>query len=102
VNRYPEAGRAIYEAAKRQFGDTKVRYADARKSPGTADFTVLQSGQSISSLALSDVLNRLPQPRNEYVYVVLEKRDDATKWIRQNRTDILDEAARKEHEEEEG
>jgi HD superfamily phosphohydrolase len=101
VNRFPEAGRAIYEAAKREFGGSNVRYADARKPPGTADFTVLQAGQSISSLALSDVLNKLPQPRNEYVFIVPEKRDEANKWLRENRTDVLDEAASKEREQEE-
>ena len=74
----PEAATAIYEAAKSEFGAENVRYADSRKEAGTADFPVRdRDGKSVSSLALSQALQQLPEPRNEYVYVVRDRREDA-------------------------
>jgi hypothetical protein len=99
---YPEAATAIFEAAKEQFGAEKVRYADSRKAAGTADFPVRdRDGKSVSSLALSQVLQELPEPRNEYVYVVRERREDARKWVRENRRAVIEAAAKAEKEEEE-
>ncbi len=99
---YPEAATAIYEAAKEQFGAENVRYADSRKAAGTADFPVRdRDGKSVSSLALSQALQQLPEPRNEYVYVVRERREDARKWVRENRRAVIKAAAQAEKEEEE-
>lgn len=99
---YPEAATAIYEAAKEQFGAENVRYRDSRKPAGTADFPVRdRDGKSVSSLALSQVLQQLPEPRNEFVYVVRERREDARKWVRENRQAIIEAGAKAEKEEEE-
>jgi HD superfamily phosphohydrolase len=99
---YPEAATAIYEAAKLEFGEENVRYRDSRKQAGTADFPVRdREGKSESSLALSQVLQQLPEPRNEYVYVVRERREDARKWVRENREAVIEAAAKAEKEEEE-
>jgi len=99
---YPEAASAIYEAAKEQFGEENVRYADSRKPAGSAEFPVRdRDGRSDSSLALSPVLRRLPEPSNEFVYVVRERREDARKWVRENGRDIIEAAAKAEKEEEE-
>jgi uncharacterized protein len=98
---YPEAATAIFEAAKEQFGAENIRYADSRKAAGTADFPIRdRDGKSISSLGLSQVLQELPEPRNEYVYVVRERREDARKWVRENRRAVIEAAAQAEKEEE--
>lgn len=99
---YPEAATAIYEAAKAEFGNENVRYRDSRKPAGTADFPVRdRDGKSVSSLALSQALQQLPEPRNEYVYVVRERREDARKWVHENRQAVIEAAAKAEKEEEE-
>lgn len=96
---YPEAATAIYEAAKTEFGAENVRYADSRKEAGTADFPVRdRDGKSVSSLALSQALQQLPEPRNEYVYVVRDRREDARKWVRENRQAVIEAAAQAEKE----
>lgn len=99
---YPEAATAIYDAAKVEFGEANVRYRDSRKPAGTADFPVRdRDGKSVSSLALSQALQQLPEPRNEYVYVVRERRKDAEKWLSENRRAVIEAAAKTEKEAEE-
>lgn len=98
---YPEAATAIYEAAAAEFGPGNVRYRDSRKPAGSAEFPVRnRDGKSESSLAISQVLQQLPEPRNEYVYVVRERREDAQKWLRDNRRAVIEAAAATEKEEE--
>jgi HD superfamily phosphohydrolase len=100
VDLYPEAATAIYEAAKAKFGAKNVRYADSRKKAGTVEFPVrARDGRSVSSLGLSRVLQELPEPSKEYVYVVREKRDDAVKWLNDNRQKVIQKAAEAEKEE---
>jgi HD superfamily phosphohydrolase len=97
---YPEAATAIYDAAKTEFGPEKVRYRDSRKPAGTADFPVRdRDGKSVSSLALSQALQQLPEPRNEYVYVVRERREDARKWVHANGRAVIEAATKAEKEE---
>jgi HD superfamily phosphohydrolase len=100
VAHYPEAATAIYEAAKHEFGAEQVRYRDSRKAAGTADFPVRdRDGKSVSSLSVSQALQQLPEPRNEYVYVVRERREDARKWVDENRRAVIEAAAEAEKEE---
>jgi uncharacterized protein len=102
VATYPEAATAIFEAAKVEFGAENVRYRDSRKAAGTADFPVRdRDGNSVSSLALSQALQQLPEPRNEYIYVVRERREDARRWVHENRQVIIEAAAQAEKEGEE-
>jgi HD superfamily phosphohydrolase len=99
---YPEAATAIYLAAVKEFGIENVRYRDSRKPAGTVDFPVRdRDGKSVSSLALSQVLQQLPEPKNEFVYVVRERRKDARKWLDQNRQAVIEAAALAEKEKEE-
>lgn len=99
VDIYPEAATAIFEAAVAHFGSENIRYADARKAPGTTDFPVRSDGKSESSLARSKLLQELPEPASEYVYVVREHRKDAEKWLRDNRQSVIEAAAQAEKEE---
>jgi hypothetical protein len=96
---YPEAAHAIYEAAKEEFGAENVRYRDSRKPAGSADFPVRdRDSKSVSSVALSEVLQQLPEPRNEFVYVVRERRKDAREWVENNREAVIRAAAEAEKE----
>jgi HD superfamily phosphohydrolase len=99
---YPEAATAIYQAAVEKFGSENVRYRDSRKPAGTVDFPVRdRDGKSVSSLALSQALQQLPEPKNEFVYVVRERRKDARKWVDLNRQAVIEAAAQAENEKEE-
>jgi HD superfamily phosphohydrolase len=101
VDQFPEATRAIYEALKSEIGAHNVRYADARKSTGSVDFPVHigpNADDTAPSQNESDVLSHLPAPKGEYIYVARERRQDAKRFIRDNKTDIITAAMRAEQE----
>jgi hypothetical protein len=68
----------------------------------SAEFPVRdRDGRSVSSLALSEALQQLPEPKNEFVYVIRERREDARKWVRENGRAVIEAAAEAEKEDEE-
>jgi HD superfamily phosphohydrolase len=96
-SRGPEDGpgdtEAIAKAAAEHFGDGNVRYGKSPRRPDPPDFPVRErDGASVSSLALSDVLKRLPASRDEYVFVAPELREEAKKWIENKRERIIEAA----------
>jgi HD superfamily phosphohydrolase len=96
---YPKAASAIFEAAKGEFGEDHVRFGSSRKPPGDSEFPVRdRDGRSVSSSAMSPMLQGLPEARAEFVYVVRDKRNDAEKWVRDNKQSIIEAAAAKESE----
>jgi hypothetical protein len=55
----------------------------------------------VSSLSLSEVLTRLPASHDEYVFVEPSMREQAKRWITDQRGSIIDRAlAEQAHEEE--
>lgn len=101
VEVHPEAASAVFEAAKIEFGEDNVKYADSRKAGSVPDFPVLdRDGSPVSALWLSAVFERLPSPKDEYVYVAPEIRDDAELWLKDKRQEIIEQAAAKEQEQE--
>jgi uncharacterized protein len=94
---------AVAKAASEQFGPENVRYGKSPRRPDQPDFPVMErDGSSVSSLALSEVLKRLPASRDEYVFVAPEFRDKAKKWITKEHGSIIEvvkAAAEREDEE---
>lgn len=105
-SRGPEDGpgdtEAIAKAAAEHFGEGNVRYGKSPRRPDPPDFPVQErDGTSVSSLALSDVLKRLPASRDEYVFVTPELRDEAKRWIKDEKERIIEAALKAADEESE-
>ena len=90
----PDATEAIAKATEDNLGPDNVRYGKSPRRPDPPDFPVRErGGNSVSSLALSDVLKTLPASRDEYVFVAPEIRREATVWIQNERERIIEAAA---------
>lgn len=91
VARNPRAVIAVFRAARDRFGAENVRkdeYAP-RTTPGP-DFPVLdRNGQVVSSVQLSKVLGQVPAFQSGYVFVRRELREEAQRWLNQERDGIV-------------
>lgn len=86
----PEASRLVFEAAKGKFGLDAVRYDIYASKGGLPDFPVRTSdGRIVSSLSVSETLQRLPVVATEYVFVEPSLRDKARQWLEDNRESIV-------------
>lgn len=85
-----QPGKAVYEAAKGEFGDENVRW-DHQPAKGRApDFPVIpKEGPIASSMAMSEPLNHLPAASFDYVFVNPTLRGKARAWLDAKRSDIL-------------
>ncbi len=93
------ATRAIFDACVERYGAEKVRFGSSPRQPDPPDFPVLErDGTVASSLALSEVMSRLPGSRAEYVFVDSAIRRDAERWIEKHREDIITKALTKQEE----
>lgn len=91
VARNPRAVVAVYRAARERFGANNVRKDEysPRTSPGP-DFPVLdRNGEVVSSVQLSKVLSQVPPVQSGYVFVRRELRDEALRWLRDQRNGII-------------
>lgn len=90
VQQNPEAGKAVFESAKRQFGSDAVRHDDYRQPGGEPNFPVLmRDGRIVSSMSISETLHSLPLVAVDYVFVKPELREEAEQWLRGNREEII-------------
>ncbi len=87
----PEAAVAIYLAAKEKFGEENVRLDTYKKESTSPDFPVLSAidGRIVSSLSLSETLNRLPTVAVDYVFIAPELQKKAKEWLNRERNDII-------------
>jgi hypothetical protein len=85
-----DAGERMFEAVKKKFGAENVRFDTYRQSSSPNDFPVLIEDLSVrSSLALSEVLVRLPLTAIDFVFCARDKADEVREWISANQVDIL-------------
>jgi HD superfamily phosphohydrolase len=93
-----QPGKAVYEAAKAEFGEENVRW-DHQPAKGRApDFPVSpKEGPITSSMAMSDPLNHLPAASFDYVFVNPSLRKKAQTWLDSNRKEILSPTEDSEH-----
>ena len=82
--------KAVYEAAKRQFGDDAVRIDEYPAKGRGIDFPVWTASDRVeSSIMLSETLEKVPGFVVGTVYVRPELRQPARKWLEENRDTII-------------
>ncbi len=86
----PEAGKAVYEAAQARFGQDRFRHDRYTQRSGAPDFPVsMRDGQIVSSLAISEPLQRLPVISGDYVFADRSILAKAEKWLKKNQNQII-------------
>ena len=85
-----EAGQAVYRFACEKFGEQYFRHDRPPQRGSSTVFPVkTRDGRIMPSLAVSDVLKRLPPVNIDLVLVAPELRSEAEKWLRENRDEII-------------
>ncbi len=85
-----EAGKAIFEALSTKFGAEHFRSDRYRQRSGAPDFPVrLRDGLLVSSLAMSEALNKVPVVSVDYVFADRSIFNTASEWLRARRADIV-------------
>jgi uncharacterized protein len=86
----PQAVRAVFREARKQFGAEHVRMDEYFPKADTHDFPVLMRDDRVaSSLQLSESLSRSLLAPIGYVFVSPEKVKDARVWLNKNREDLI-------------
>ena len=86
----PEAGRAMSNALVRKYGEHRVKLDTYVQSGPVFGFPVeLSDGRIASASDVSDLMQRLPTPAIDFVFVEPTIRDEAQTYIRDRREDIL-------------
>ena len=90
---HSEPGVAIGQGLIEKFGKGRIRLDNYTPSGDPFDFPVLQSdGRIISSSLLSDLLSRIPLATIDFVFVDPDIRDEARRFVIENRKDLLAES----------
>lgn len=78
----PDAGTAIFEAMKIEFGEAAVRREIYEPKSVDIDFPVLQADETVASAqALSDVLTRVPPTPFDFVFIRRDLEARAARWL---------------------
>jgi len=86
----PEARQRVYDNAVEQFGQRNVRQDSFAENVSILSYPVrMLNGDVVDSRARSEVLGRLPNAKVDYVFAAREKIDEARKWLKENRQEIL-------------
>ena len=86
----PEPGKVIYQAALEKFGPENVEYDKYSQSESSYDFPVeYQDGSILSSVNVSDAIERIPLVSIEFVFINAELQDEGDKWLEENKKTIL-------------
>ena len=86
----PSAGDAIYRELIEKYGEDQVKLDNYVPSGHVFEFPVLQSdGRIVSASNLSDLLQRIPTPAIDFVFVEPNIRDEARSFIAEHRERIL-------------
>ncbi len=86
----PLAAQLIKDAAESAFGKENVRYDNPSSKEEPIEFPVLMKDKSIeSSRSLPQTLLQISPVKMEYVFVSRECWDDASRWLSDNKHDII-------------
>ncbi|MBI2918981.1 MAG: HD domain-containing protein [Chloroflexi bacterium] len=98
---HPQPGQVLYGALCERFGPENVRHDAYHKTSGRVfDFPVLsQNNEVVSAVAESRTLAAIPQSAIDYVYVHPRHRDEAQRWLAQEKPNLLKNAPIEEEEE---
>ncbi len=84
IPKNPDAGKLIFDAACKKFGEGNVRYDTYKQKGSGLNFPVFAiDGRIISSLAMSEVLKTVPIVAVDYVFINPDHRKEAEKWLRE-------------------
>ena len=90
LGNHSEPGKAIGQGLIQKFGEDRVRLDSYTSSGGPFDFPVLQpDGRITSSALLSPLLLHIPPTAIDYIFVDPEIRDEARKYVVENREELL-------------
>lgn len=89
IQKNPEAGKLIFDAARNKFGEANVRFDTYKQKGSGLNFPVLIDGRIASSLAMSEVLKTVPIVAVDYVFINPDYREDAEKWLKEEREKII-------------
>ena len=85
VKTNPDAASAVSESAQEVFGKEAVRFARYPGKGTSYDFPVQQrDGRIASSLSVSEVLQRIPVPAFDCVFIEPTLHAKAMKWLAEN------------------
>ncbi len=91
--RNTESVRHVFEAVTAKYGEPLVRRDSYPLEAGSLEFPVLdREGRIQSSLAMSETLSKVPTFAVDYVYVDPSLREEARKWLDDNRDSIIPQA----------
>ena len=89
ILRNPEAGQAVFDGLAQKFGADNIRSEHYQQRSGPPNFPVRLRDDVVSSLAISETLNRLPVVSLDYVYAERSKYARARKWLENHREEII-------------
>lgn len=88
----PEAGEAVFEALCNKLGAEHFRHDCYQQRSGTPDFPVRMRDKQIptvSSIAISEMLSKIPDVSVDYVFVDQSIREEAEKWLGEQREEVI-------------
>ncbi len=86
----PDAAELVFRAACEKFGAGAIRRDRYRQHGSAFDFPVFaKDGRVMSSIAMSEVLQRVPVNALDYVFVEPSKQDDFYNWLKEKRREII-------------
>jgi HD superfamily phosphohydrolase len=86
----PDAGRAIFEAAREKFGAENVRHDSYTQKREPVLFPVHCKDESVvTANELSEVLQHLPVVAVDFVFINPDLLKDATDWLQASREEII-------------
>ena len=86
----PNAGQAIFEAAKAKYGAANVRHDSYTQKREPVLFPVLcKDGRVVTADQLSEVLQHLPVVAVDFVFINPDLLNDATAWLQANREQLI-------------
>ncbi|HQQ00755.1 MAG TPA: HD domain-containing protein [bacterium] len=90
VETNPDAGNALFTALCAEFGAEHFRHDRYTQESGAPDFPVrMRDGSIVSSLAISETLNKVPMVNIDYIFADRSVLPDAEKWLKRNRHSVI-------------
>ncbi len=85
----PEASSQIYEALGKKYRKKNVRFDEHTQTGGPQNFPVWVDNKIISSIELSETLEKTPVAKVEYVFIEQELKEKAKKFISANHDQLI-------------
>lgn len=85
-----EAGTAVLSALGKEFGQEMFRHDRYRGKSTGSNFPVrLRDGRTASSIAVSEVLNKIPTVSTDYVFAERSVIDETKKWLKDQLAEVI-------------